>query len=322
LLLGFKEMAELLAAAFTLLSHFLSLPTADFARLPRQNHRRQSPAHQTLAHQSLTPSMDAAKQRAAAQQRALVTGASSGLGVEFARLLAARGIDLVISARRRDRLESLADEIRKAHGIEVVVLPADLSIPDGPRQLFDAVQAAGLRIDILINNAGFGYFGPFVEQSTSEINEMIAVNVSALTTLTRLFCETMTQQGGGHILQVSSFAALQPIPRYSIYSAAKQYVITLTQSLRYELRKANVNISVVAPGFMPTEFHDVAEHKKSALMKLLTVPSNYVARKAINGMFKRRLLITPGIIYQINRGLLRLTPRRLATAISAAVVKS
>jgi uncharacterized protein len=216
----------------------------------------------------------------------------------------------------------LASELREAHGIEVAVIPADLSTVAGPQRLFDAVQAAGLRIDILINNAGFGYFGAFLEQSLEEIHEMIAVNVSSLTTLTRLYCDAMKRQGGGHILQVSSFAALQPIPRYSIYSAAKQYVITLTQSLRYELRKANVNITVVAPGFMPTEFHDVAEHKKSKLMKLLTVPSDFVARKAINGMFKRKLLITPGLAYQISRGLLRLTPRGMASAISAAVVKS
>ncbi len=258
----------------------------------------------------------------AARQRALVTGASSGLGVEFARLLAARGINLVISARRRDRLEALAGELRQAHGIEVVVQPADLSTWEGAQQLFDAIQAAGLRIDILINNAGFGYFGPFLEQSLEQINEMIAVNISALTTLTRLFAEIMSRQHYGHILQVSSFAALQPIPRYSIYSAAKEYVITLTQSLRYELRKTNVSISVVAPGFMPTEFHDVAHHKKSFLMKLLTIPSDYVARKAIAGMFKRKMLITPGVVYQINRLLLRLTPRRWASAISAAVVKS
>lgn len=257
-----------------------------------------------------------------AKQRALVTGASSGLGVEFARVLAARGIDLVVSARRQDRLESLAIELRKTHGVEVAVLPADLATPDGARQLFDAVQIAGKQIDILINNAGFGYFGPFLQQSVDEVSEMIAVNISSLTTLTRLFADTMNRQGGGHILQVSSFAALQPIPRYSIYSAAKAYVITLTQALRYELRKTNVNISVVAPGFMATEFHDVAEHEKSKLMKLLTVPSDYVARKAINGMFRRKLLITPGPVYQINRALLRLTPRRMASAISAAVVKS
>jgi uncharacterized protein len=258
----------------------------------------------------------------AARQRALVTGASSGLGVEFARVLAARGIDLVISARRLDRLEALAAELRQTYDIEVVVLPADLSTANGPRQLFDALQAAGSRIDILINNAGFGYFGPFLEQSLAEINEMIAVNVNGLTTLTRLFSEAMNRQGGGHILQVSSFAALQPIPRYSIYSAAKMYVVTLAQSLRHELRKTNVNISVVVPGFMPTEFHDVAHHKKSFLMKLLTVPSNYVARKAINGMFKRKMLITPGAFYWINGCLLRLTPRKLASALSAMVVRS
>lgn len=257
----------------------------------------------------------------AIKQRALVTGASSGLGVEFARVLARRGVDLALTARRRDRLEALAEDLRKTHGVDVVVFPADLASADGPRELFDAIQSAGLRIDILINNAGFGYFGPMLDQTVDQISEMVAVNVSALTTLTRLFAQSMKAQGGGFILQVSSYAALQPIPRYAIYSAAKAYVVALAQSLRHELRRSNVRVSVVAPGFMATEFHDVAHHKKTWMMKLTTISSPGVARKAVNGMFKGKLLITPGAFYRFNNLLLRLLPRSAASAISAAVVK-
>ena len=214
----------------------------------------------------------------AAQQRALITGASSGLGQDFAHLLAQRGINLVLTARRQDRLEALANQLPSAHRIEVAVVPADLSQPFGSQHLFDAVQAAGLQIDILINNAGFGYFSPFLDQSFEQIGDMIAVNVSAVTTLTRLFASAMKEQGGGRILQVSSYAALQPIPRYAVYSGAKAYVIAFTQALRHELRKSGVTLSVVAPGFMDTEFHDVAHHEKSRLMKLSTVSSQMVAR--------------------------------------------
>lgn len=259
---------------------------------------------------------------AEAKQRALVTGASSGLGTELARVLAERGIDLVISARRTERLEALAGELRREHGVDVTVLPGDLSMPQGPRQLFEAVKAAGQRVDILVNNAGFGYFGPFLEQTLEQIDEMIAVNVGAVTRLTRMFAEVMKAQGGGRILQVSSYAALQPIPRYCVYSGAKAHVIAFSQALRHELRKTGVQISVVAPGFMNTEFHDVAQHEKSLLMKMTTVPVRYVARRAIAGMFKGKFLITPGVVYRVNNWLLPFTPRRMASGISAAIVKS
>ncbi len=254
--------------------------------------------------------------------RALITGASSGLGVEFARALAQRGHSLIVTARRRERLETLAAELEKKYAVAVTVVPADLSVPGGPQQLFDAVQAAGLRVDILVNNAGFGYFGPFLGQSLEQIGEMLWVNVSALTTLTRLFAQAMKEQGGGHILQVSSYAALQPIPRYCVYSAAKAYVVALAQTLRYELRKSNVRVSVVAPGFMPTEFHDVARHEKSKLMKMMTYPAAFMAERAISGMFKNKLLITPGLMYHMNNWALRLLPRSAASALSAAVVRS
>ncbi len=223
---------------------------------------------------------------------------------------------------RQDRLESLANQLRSAHRIEVAVVPADLSQPFGSQHLFDAVQAAGLQIDILINNAGFGYFSPFLDQSFEQIGDMIAVNVSAVTTLTRLFASAMKEQGAGRILQVSSYAALQPIPRYAVYSGAKSYVIAFTQALRYELRKSGVTLSVVAPGFMDTKFHDVAHHEKSKLMKLTTISSQMVARRAIAGMFKGKLLITPGIVYRVNNWLLPFLPRRAASAISAAIVKT
>ncbi len=256
----------------------------------------------------------------AIKQRALITGASSGLGAEIARVLAVRGIDLAISARRKERLETLADELRQSHHISVVVLTADLSSPPGPQQLFDAVQAAGLRIDILINNAGFGHFGPFLNQTLDQINETIAVDVTAVTMLTRLFAEMMKAQGGGYILQVSSFAGLQPIPRYCVYSAAKAYVIAFVQSLQHELRKTGVSVSTVVPGFMSTEFHDVAKHERTLLMKITTLPLRYAARKSVAGMFRRKLLITPGLFYQIVGFLLRFTPRRWASAIAAMMV--
>jgi len=256
----------------------------------------------------------------ATKQRALITGASSGLGMEIARVLAARGIDLAIAARRRDKLETLADELRRDHHIDVAVFSADFAQVDAAQHLFDEVRAAGLRIDILVNNAGLGFFGPFLGQSISQIQEMIAVDVASVMVLTRLFARAMNDQGGGHILQVSSFAALQPIPRYSIYSGAKAFLIASAQALRHELRKTSVRISVVAPGFMLTEFHNTAHHERTFLMKLTNLPVHYTARKAVAGMFCGKLLITPGIFYQINGVLVRFLPRRFASALSALSV--
>ena len=252
------------------------------------------------------------------RQRALVTGASSGLGVELAKVLAQHGIDLVLAARRLDRLDALAAQLRSDHGIDVVAFRIDLSSADGPQQLFDQVQSAGLRIDILVNNAGMGHFGPFLKQSLAQIQEMIAVDVVAVTTLTRLFAEKMKQQGGGHILLVSSFAALAPIPRYSIYSAAKAFLIAFVQALGHEWKHSGVHLSAVVPGFMWTEFHDVAHHQRTSLMKLTTLPVHYTARKAINGMFRGKLLITPGLFYQFAGVILRLSPRRMVSALSRA----
>ncbi|HEY2826743.1 MAG TPA: SDR family oxidoreductase [Pirellulales bacterium] len=256
----------------------------------------------------------------ATKQRALVTGASSGFGMEIARVLAQRGIDLVIAARRRDRLEAFAEELRREHRIEVAVFAVDLAQVDAAQHLFDDIRAAGLRIDILVNNAGLGHFGPFLDQSIAQIQEMIAVDVTAAIVLTRLYARTMVQQGCGHILQVASFAALQPIPRYSVYSGAKAFLIAAAQALRHEFRKTGVRISVVAPGFMLTEFHDVAHHERTLLMKITNLPIRYTARKAVAGMLRGKLLITPGLFYQINGVMVRFLPRRLASAISAMSV--
>ena len=256
---------------------------------------------------------------AASKQRALVTGASSGFGAEIARLLAERGIDLVITARRTDRLETLAAELRNQHGVDVKVLSADLLQAGAAQCLFDEARALCGRIDILVNNAGFGWFGPFLEQTLAQIDAMIAVDIAALTMLTRLFAETMKKQGGGYILQVASYAALAPIPRYAVYSGAKAHVIAFTQALAHELRKSNVRFSVVAPGFMETEFHDVSNHKKTLLMKLTTVPVRWTAKRAVAGMFKGKFLITPGVVYRVNNWLRLFTPRRMQTAMAGAI---
>ncbi len=252
---------------------------------------------------------------------ALVTGASSGLGVEFAHLLAGRGYDLVLTARRHDRLEALAGELRRL-GTWVKIVPLDLAQAEGPSRLAAEVDLLGRHLDLLVNNAGFGCYGPFVDQSDGDFEGMIQLNLMSLTKLTRHYADRMKQRRSGSILQVASYAGLQPIPRYAVYSATKAYVIALTQAIRYELRKHGVRIAVLCPGFMATEFHDAAHHRRTKAMRWLTVDARYVAKKGLDGLAGNKLLISPGIWYRTNNWALRLLPRTAAAAIAAGIVKS
>ena len=252
---------------------------------------------------------------------ALVTGASSGIGVEFARVLAERKIDLVITARRADRLERLRDELEKQYGVQVTVIPEDLGTPDGAQRLFDAVERLDPPVSILINNAGFGHYGEVVRADLADIHLAIQVNVTSLTTLTRLIAAGMRQRGRGFVLNMSSFAALQPIPMYTVYSGAKAYVVAFSQALRHELRRSGVKVCVVVPGFMATEFHDVARHRRTGIMRFLSLDPNRVARAAVAGMFRGKTIVIPGWWYKLNALLAPLVPRSVASALSATSVK-
>jgi hypothetical protein len=256
------------------------------------------------------------------QELALVTGASSGIGAEIARVLAGRGIDLVITARREERLAALGQELESAHGISVTPIVADLDTPDGAKRLFDEVHQRGLEITILINNAGFGLYGVVARQSEEQIASLLRVNVEAATTLARLFGAAMCSRGQGYILNVSSFAALQPIPRYTVYSGAKAYILAFSLGLRHEMRPHGVKVSVVCPGFTSTEFHAVAEHRKTSWIRITTLPARHVARASVRGMLRGKAVIVPGWFYKLNALLVRGMPRTWGSAISAAIVKS
>jgi len=273
---------------------------------------------------------------------ALITGASSGIGAQIARQLAARGIDLILTARRRERLEELACEVGPAcraepqstpdhqaaaqsparhAGPTVTVIENDLSTPDGPDRLLAELAARKLAPTVLINNAGFGYFDLFVEQPRDEIEAMIAVNLRAATILARALGEQMASRQHGYILNVASFAALAPIPRYAVYSGAKAYLVAWTQALAHELRKSGVRVSVICPGFTRTEFHDVARHTKTRLMQWIELTPEQVARAAIRGLERGQLVIVPGWWYKLNAAVLRLLPRSWVAAMSAKAVK-
>lgn len=218
--------------------------------------------------------------------KALVTGASSGIGREIARVLAQRGYDLILTARRTDRLAALAAELP----VKVEVLPADLTDRAQVRTLWEKVK--GEDIDILVNNAGRGLFGPFDETDLDTELEMLEVNIVALHTLMKLFLPKMKARGSGRILNVASSAAFLPGPLLSSYYASKAYVLRLSEAVAEELRRAGsgVTISVLCPGPVPTEFDQVADVRFS----ILGTDSRMVARLAVEGTLRGQLLILPG----------------------------
>ena len=232
--------------------------------------------------------------------KALITGASSGMGRDFARELAGRGCDLILAARRVPRMEEIAREL-KTH---VSVIGADLAEAEQCYELHR--RTAGERIDILINCAGFGVFGPFDETDLSRELGMIDVNIRALHILTKLFYRDFKERDSGYILNVASSAAFQPGPLLSSYYASKAYVLRLTQALAEELRRDNsrVYIGALCPGPVETEFDSVADVRFS----VKGLSSEYVARYAIEKMFRRKTVIVPGFTMKAARFAERFLP--------------
>ena len=189
------------------------------------------------------------------RQTALITGASSGIGREFARLFAADRYDLVVVARAQDRLEQLKAELEAAHGITVHVLASDLADPESPQRIHEAMTREGIQVDVLVNNAGFGGFGLFQDTDLDHELRMIQVNVTAVVHLSKLFVREMVARGSGHIINVSSTAAFQAGPLQNIYYASKAFVLRFSEAMTNELGGTGVGVTTFCPGPTLTEFH-------------------------------------------------------------------
>jgi uncharacterized protein len=186
----------------------------------------------------------------------LVTGASSGIGAEFARQLAARGMHCVLVARRQDRLQTLAAELAAAHGIRCEIVAADLSRPRAGRELLAEVSRRGIAVELLVNNAGFGMVAPLQETDVGRALELIQVNVACLTELTLLMAKEMVQRGHGGIINIGSVVSFQPVALMGVYAASKAYVLNLSEALWAELRPRGVTVTTLCPGTTRTEFFD------------------------------------------------------------------
>ncbi|HEX2620424.1 MAG TPA: SDR family oxidoreductase [Phototrophicaceae bacterium] len=253
---------------------------------------------------------------------ALVTGASSGLGVDFAKQLAAIGCHLILVARREDRLRAVADQITTQYGVQVEIVILDLSLPEAPQTLYDQLKTAGRRVDVLINNAGYGLYGEFTQLDWQREQNMLQLDIMTVTHLTKLFVRDMVVRNFGYVLQVASIGAYQPSPLYATYSAAKSFVLNFSEAVNYELRKTAVKLTVISPGVTKTEFLAVSGQQPTFYQRMAMMQSPDVVRIGLNAMLRGKPSVIPGTINAVTIFLNRLLPRRLIAALAYRTMQS
>lgn len=255
-----------------------------------------------------------------ARRRALITGASAGIGAQFARNMAASGHNLVICARRTDRLQALAAELHQAHGTEVVALGCDLAEKDAPAQLVTALQERDLRIDILINNAGYGLTGQFLARPWHAHADFLQVMLNAPAELAHLLLPSMRERGYGRIINVASLAGLLPGSRgHTLYAAVKSCLISFSQSLALENRDYGIHVCALCPGFTWSEFHDVNGTRAlvSKMPRFMWMSAERVVREGLEAVERGRVVYVPGHINRLIKATVDILPDRLALYLSA-----
>lgn len=242
---------------------------------------------------------------------ALITGASGGLGEEFARLFANDGYNLILVARRKEKLNELKTELESSHKICVHVFEKDLSKEDAATGLFSLVQSQNLSVDVLVNNAGFGDWGFFAESNLEKQNQMIHLNILTLTELTRLFLPQMIEQKSGRILNVASIASFMPGAKMSVYYASKAFVRSFSEALSVEVKNSGVTVTALCPGPVSTDFWNTADAKKSSIFKnLIFADSKFVARYGYKKLMKGKVLALPGFSTKLFAFLTKILSRR------------
>ena len=250
----------------------------------------------------------------------LITGASSGFGAEFARQYAAQGHSLVLVARRLDRLETLAERLRQQYGIDVVVEQVDLSDVAAVIQLHQRLRERGIAVDILINNAGHGLQGTFVDGTLDAALAMLQLDVVSLTAVTHVFAQDMRTRGRGKILLVASLLAFQGVEKFAVYAAAKAYVLRLGEALHRELKRDGVTVTVLCPGMSDTGFATAAQQKITPALKLLMMQPAPVVRAGIRALQARRISVVPGWANKATVMFTRATPRWLHQALFSRIM--
>ncbi len=254
------------------------------------------------------------------KKTALITGASAGLGVEFAKNFARDGHNIVLAARRTERMEQIAEELMKKHGVKIKVLGRDLSNMDEVQAVFETLQRDNIHIDFLVNNAGFGDWGNFHESDWAKIEGMLDLNIKALTKLTYLFMKPMIQKGEGKILNVASMAAFQPGPLMAVYYATKAFVLSFSEAISNEIKGTGVSVTILCPGPTESEFQSVANLGKSKLFKHTRIPSSKeVVDFGYREMMKGSLTVVPGFLNKLVVQSVRFSPRKLVLKIARKI---
>lgn len=250
---------------------------------------------------------------------ALVTGASSGFGVEFATLLAEQRANLVLVARSGDRLQQLADDLAARYKTRTAIETMDLSVTGAGASLKRRLDSRGIDVDILVCNAGYGLYGSLIEQPLERTLNMLQLNVVAVTELAQLFAADMVKRRSGHILLIASLLGFQPVPGYAAYAASKAYVLHFGEALFEELKPHGVTVTVLSPGATATGFADAASQRDTGMLRLLMMQPRPVAQLGIAALLGRRSSVTAGLWNNVIAFSNRFTPRRVQRLIMQRV---
>jgi len=249
------------------------------------------------------------------EKYAIVTGASCGIGYELAKVLAKDGKNIVVVARSRDRLEDLKREIENKHGTQVKVLAQDLSDPKAPQEIFSELDKDKIGVDVLVNNAGFGVYGMFLETDLQEEMNMIQVNAASLVHLTKLFLNGMVKDKSGYILNAASLCAFLSTPLESVYCATKAFVLHFSEALANELQGTGVKVTVLCVGLASTEFHKRARMDNCRATKRKMMDAATVAEAGYKALKRGKLIEIPGLQYKFAPWFARFAPRSVVTGV-------
>lgn len=252
------------------------------------------------------------------KETVLITGGSLGIGYALSRVFAANGSDLILVARARENLDQAADQLRLDHDVEVTVIPTDLARPESSQFLYAEVARRGRQVDVLVNNAGMGVYGPFAESDWPQNAALLQLNLVSLTHLTRLFLPDMIERKSGAVLNVASTAAFQPGPLLALYYASKAFVLSFSEALFNELQGTGVTVTALCPGPVPTEFQKRAHMEKAGIARgkvVAMMSAERVAKIGYRGFRKGKAIVIPGLLNKFGPFTLRFTPRALVRKI-------
>ena len=256
------------------------------------------------------------------RKTALITGASFGIGREFARIFAREGCNLVLVARSADKLRQLSSDLDKAHGARSLILAVDLTEPGAAAYVLDQTTRADIEVDVLVNNAGFAQYGLFAENDLEECLRQIQLNMTFLTHLTRLYLPAMMERKSGGILNVASTAAFQPGPLMAVYYATKAYVLSLSEALANELSGTGVTVTCLCPGATATEFHKRANATSMRLLKFGSMDARTVAEDGYRALMEGKPTVISGFRNWLVAQSVRFAPRRMVTAVARKLQES